>query len=937
MPENSTFDNFVELCSRQLIGREVTVEQIRNTVDMFAHIPCFSNINIEDVVTVLRRNYNVTIDETQTLVDESHYTPWIEDFKNENREWPFWSRYRKYLELTQMPPKVIREIDKMTDNTLDRIFNPRAQQMPIKKKGLVVGQVQSGKTGNYIGLICKAADAGFNMIIVLAGALDDLRSQTQSRLDEGFLGFDTQRRRSFSSTNENWIGVGLIEHNNANVVANSYTTSANKGDFKRGNATTAAAGFNFLSRDPMVFVIKKNKAILNNLTQWLEDYQNSLGEKNLLLIDDEADHFSINTKNDGDRTAINDGIRRLLGLFPKAAYVGYTATPFANIFIDVNDDTDLFPRDFIISLPVPSNYVGPERFFGVVEDLDQEDDPKVIPAINITEDYRALIPDNHKKNDELPNEIPESMKTAIKCFILNCAIRRMRHQEKKHNSMLIHVSRYMNWHERIKELVENEFDTYLRCIEHDDPNFIHELKTMYENDSKSYKSYKTITNIVKGMDIGHDDINIFHSNWDDVHSQLWPAVHKIRVKAINGQSDDELNYASNTPVSVIAIGGDKLSRGLTLEGLSVSYFLRASKMYDTLMQMGRWFGYRPGYVDLCRLFLSGEVNEWYRHIAIATNELRNDFTYLYQTGGTPEHFALKVRTHPGVLKITALGKMRNADEMKVSWAGHLVETYQLLKTSAAIDRNLTATKTLLDSIGNPESNIGANVLWKNVRASLIERFLGDFVLPDSIVNFDLEAMVTFINNLTRKGEYDQWNVVLASPETDKNGTYQFNGHIKANMTLRNDANVDSAYYAIRKNHIISRDQDLIDLDDRKLNDAYNRANEEYQGLFRNEHPNDTKVPNLSKSKWARNNFRSKHTPLLLIYALAPSGTTKPDGTQFDEGSDPIIGFAISFPYTETTSAVSYRVNNTATMATLIESEDEFDSTNDNIYDIDNYD
>ena len=618
-----------DFCYRLLVGKQITDETIISTISKSLLI--YSNVNQDDLKNLLLANFNVSIDITQTLVNRDSYRPWLENFKRTHRKWPFWDRYKNYLQYVKhFNTNVVNEIDDMTDNVLDKMFDPTTQAVAVCKKGLVVGQVQSGKTANYTGLICKAADAGFNLIIVLAGALEDLRCQTQSRLDEGFLGLDTQIARAFNSGNNRWIGVGLIDHKSKGLVANSYTTSATKGDFKKSTATSTAAGFNFLSTEPMLFVIKKNSRILQNLYNWLQANRHDLDTKKLLLIDDEADHYSINTKDAGERTAINRGIRNLLNLFNQKTYIGYTATPFANIFIDINDQEDLFPRDFIISLPIPTNYIGPERFFGVNEDVDAADDDKVIPAVTTINDYGLYIPDNHRKDDVKPQELPNSMKKAIKQFILNCAIRLVRGQEQQHNSMLIHASRYKNWHETITRLVDNEFRSYSNLIKADDPDFLEELKNLYEgnDDSCSYKSYRSITEIVKTMDIGKNDNSIFHASWDNVKNELYNAVIKIKVKAINGDSKEELNYSNGHPVSVIVVGGDKLSRGLTLEGLSVSYFLRASKMYDTLMQMGRWFGYRPGYVDLCRLYLSEEVNEWYRHIAIATKENSDEFKYL---------------------------------------------------------------------------------------------------------------------------------------------------------------------------------------------------------------------------------------------------------------------------------------------------------------------
>ncbi|HWC53983.1 MAG TPA: hypothetical protein VG676_10400, partial [Chitinophagaceae bacterium] len=243
-------------------------------------------------------------------------------------------------------------------------------------------QVQSGKTSNYTGLICKAADAGYKLIIVLAGLHNNLRSQTQLRIDEGFLGFDTQHQRAFNQNNR-WMGVGRID---TSMVAHSLTSSLDKGDFTAGAAN--ALGINFNTNEPIIAVVKKNAGVLNRLLQWLSaqsvempDGRRVIRNKSLLLIDDEADNASINTRPENDGTTrINGLIRDILRLFDKSGYVGYTATPFANIFIPLAED-DLFPRDFIINLPAPSNYIGPEKVFGFQPLGDDDESDTVLPIV----------------------------------------------------------------------------------------------------------------------------------------------------------------------------------------------------------------------------------------------------------------------------------------------------------------------------------------------------------------------------------------------------------------------------------------------------------------------------------------------------------------------------------------------------------------------------
>ncbi|MBK6329634.1 MAG: hypothetical protein IPF62_03610 [Bacteroidetes bacterium] len=458
----------------------VTKNEIEQAVDFALMMPIYKELDRNSLIREVESLYNIRMDDFRIIQDEERRTPWIGNAKA-NITWSFWNRYRDYLQIEKnYSDTVLNQIDKLTDRTLDGLFNP-TEKIIVGKKGLVVGQVQSGKTSNYTGLICKAADAGYKLIIVLAGIHNNLRSQTQLRLDEGFLGFDTQHQRAY---NENGVVIGVGKINQIGV-AHSLTSSLDNGDFAT-KAADSMGGFSFNTAEPIIAVVKKNSKVLERLHTWLSakaetlpDGTKKIRSKSLLLIDDEADNASINTNKDEDTaTRINQHIKSILNLCERSGYVGYTATPFANIFIPIKDD-DLFPRDFIINIPAPSNYIGPEKVFGieVLEDDDDEND-SVLPIVNRVDDYRDSIPNGHKKDDQFPTELPASLKTAIKCFILTCAIRNLRGQEKVHNSMLVHVSRYTRWQKQIKELVENPFNSYRLGIEFNSSSVLNELKRL---------------------------------------------------------------------------------------------------------------------------------------------------------------------------------------------------------------------------------------------------------------------------------------------------------------------------------------------------------------------------------------------------------------------------------------------------------------------------
>ncbi|MBK6329635.1 MAG: Z1 domain-containing protein [Bacteroidetes bacterium] len=282
-----------------------------------------------------------------------------------------------------------------------------------------------------------------------------------------------------------------------------------------------------------------------------------------------------------------------------------------------------------------------------------------------------------------------------------------------------------------------------------------------ETITERYKSYKTVSQIILDT-MPNVDLQVSVHTWEEVLQHLHYATAKIEVREINGGSGDALNYFDHKDgLSVIAVGGDKLSRGLTLEGLSVSYYLRASRMYDTLMQMGRWFGYRPGYVDLCRLFTSRELNEWFCHITLASEELRSEFEYMSDVAGsTPEQYALRVRTHPGVLQISASNKIRRAVNVDISWAGRLVESYQLQKTPKNVQSNLEATKSLINSLPSIFTTKDNHILWKNISADLVKPFFQNFKVSENLKKVDPANLLSFIDISNRSGELTTWNIAI---------------------------------------------------------------------------------------------------------------------------------------------------------------------------------
>jgi hypothetical protein len=911
-------------------------------------------IDVEALTTELRHLFSVGVQDATVLDDHdpSRHVPWLPGKKG-GIQWRFWNRYMTYLERDfGMAPTVVNNLHELTDMILERIEEP-SRDGPWDRRGMVVGSVQSGKTANYIGLINKAVDAGYKLVIVLAGIHSNLRAQTQLRVDEGVLGFDTQKSRRLDNANQ-WVGVGRLP--GERLVMHSLTSSAEDGDF---NKTVAETQNVMIGSDPVVLVIKKNSRLLSNLLNWVlhvagtddpDTGHRVVRNVPLLLIDDEADNASINTKDkaavqgSNEVTAINGKIRRLLDAFEKSAYVGYTATPFANIFINPAAETpehgeDLFPRSFIINVKPPSNYVGPVKVFG----LDGDSDAGILaqdglPIIRQIDDFAlaSTFPPRHKK-DHVPTELPSSLKQAIRCFILACAARRARGQGKKHNSMLVHVTRFVDVQNHVVRLVRDEVLALQRRIEFGDgsrkPTVRDEFKELWDTEF-----------VPVAEALGEDAGSVL--TWAQVDAELHGAASKFVILPINGFAKEALDYKEHEAEgrNVIAVGGDKLSRGLTLEGLSISYFLRTSRMYDTLMQMGRWFGYRPGYLDLCRLFTTGLLAAWYRHIALADAELRREFDYMVAAGLTPEQYGLRVRTHPGGMTVTALNKMCHSQSLELSWAGVLVQSTQLPKDDKRVGENLHATESFLSPMPVPERVGGHETrIWRNVEAAKIASFVESLQLPPQSARASGRQIATFIRQQAAKVEPELtcWTVALISVAqgrhtpiaghdiglVERSAEHQTGdsfGLRKANILSPADEGWDFEGQAFTQDWfdgIADKPELAADLD--WLNDQIGDDDARDVALELTRRWQQTVPPKLrasEKGETKRPNgrvlrlLRRRSHGLLLIYPVQPPTVVKGENNMPDSPTGmadmgiPVIGVALSFPTSDTVLGVEYRVN-----------------------------
>ena len=864
-----------------------------------------SEIDTASLIRELEANVNVVVGPASTLTDdESDHVPWLAD-RRASIEWGFTRRYQRFLrERKAWATATLQRSNDLTDRILGLLEDPN-RPGSWDRRGMVVGEVQSGKTSNYIELICKAADAGYKFIVVLTGTTNSLRAQTQLRFDEGFLGWDTRLNLALNSTNKR-VGVGtLIGERLLRAIPS--TNAEERGDF----SLRVANQFNVrLGGDPVIMVVKKNGAVLRNLTRWakslsLVDPERPIVDVPTLVIDDEADFASINTRptgngGDEDPTVINGRIRELLSAFEKRAYIGYTATPFANIFIHPDQDSagfgrDLFPRDFLVNLPVPSNHVGPTKLFGLPEDPDDETPVAALPLVRVVADHQDHIPNVHKSDQVVP-ELPASLREAMRAFILTCAARAARGDGTQHNSMLIHVTRFVDVQSQVAELVGlvlRDLQNRIRYGDGESPtSIVDELRGMWLGDFEP--SSRDVRRLYPDLMGGCQEVP-----WEAVHSRLVESSQKIQVKVINGAAKDALDYWDHPEgMSAIAIGGDKLSRGLTLEGLSVSYYLRASRMYDTLLQMGRWFGYRPGYVDLCRLYTTAELRDFYSHITMATEELRQEFDLMADRGMSPSDFGLRVRSHPAGLVITATNKMRNGTRMTVSYSADISETISFDRALGGNRRNHELLGRFIASLGAPgpvgSDNRFWNRVWRGVAGEQVADLLGGMSVHQGSRKARGDYLAGYIRSQNAIGGLVNWTVALISNprgESVEVGGWEVHPILRAPHPP--DGLGREGVYGIRR--LVSPTDEMMDLTEGQrewaLDQTVRQHLDHQEGSRHRNVPTRASGPNIRRARDSGNG-------LLLLYPLQ----------ERDLDGLPFVGFASSFPAAERDTPINYYVN-----------------------------
>lgn len=788
--------------------------------------------------------------------------------------WFFWNNLRQFLlGYKNFSEEAVRSLDDSSDRILQQLCDPGDSNFDIK--GLVLGYVQSGKTTNYTALIAKAVDVGYRLVIVFSGIDNSLRRQTQIRLDRELVGFSAN-------------GGYCVQYPEVGKQWHQFTNEDINGDFDRGRANVAA----LQGTQPVLLVMKKNGSVIRRLLKWLEDAPaNNLSSLPVLIIDDEADLASIDTKGSyiqedelddlpedyESPTVINDLIRQLLGKFKKRAYVAYTATPFANVLIphdniDANGLADLYPKDFIIDLPKPAGYFGAEELFGRFDsDSETEHGGK---------DVIRFVPESDVSEIDTNYKTPKSLVKAILLFVLACAVRAERGDEKKPATMLIHVSHIVYKQMIVHAQVEDTFNDLRDQWRYFRGHGIEEqLRNLWEQEY-----------VDRLVDMG--GVNSINS-FDQIKPQLNKVFESIKIKAINYKTGDLLNYEKEPSLKVIAIGGNRLSRGLTLEGLVVSYFYRPSRMYDSLLQMGRWFGYRQGYDDLVRIFLTQDLSGKFSDLARVEYEIREDIKLYEAQGVTPSEMGLRILGHPSML-VTSKSKQRFASTITVSqsYSGQILQTFKFPFTKPEVlipllRNNLEKTDEFIQSLGQPQ-RLKNMPKWSGLSSDIIINFFEKYQIDSNASNIYLPLVIDYIKFQTERSELNKWTVIVRCRESldEKIGDLEISRGIRVPLVNRSRLKSDLNSLGV----ITSPGDEMLDLDEDEIAKL---------DQYRAEHPRIGINP-------AARAVRSSEKGLLLIYPVSKfSGHEIADGLNRTSlyndpngpNADHVICFAVSFPFT----------------------------------------
>ena len=895
--EQAVTDKSFGLLYMMLEGKKYSHTEI---VDAAKQVLAFPMINVpqghpyyEDILEAIVERYEIE-------VGIKTFDPYILAKKKQEGSWlykvkaaiphAFFDRYKQYLRREGFPIKSIENIESSCEKILSYCANPKNESKNEHRRGLVVGDVQSGKTANYLGLINMAYDYGYRIVVLLAGTTNSLRLQTQKRTDSGVIG-----AKSDTIGNQiEYCGVGISNGDHYVVPFTNQTNDFAK--FIQRNLNAEISDF----RKPVVLVVKKNTRILESVIERLQSALKDFDSSSILVIDDEADYASVNTTRPGNEpTATNNCIRTIFNNFPISTYIGFTATPFANIFINPYDDDkeylDLFPADFIVQLNAPDTYFGGADVFPT----DGENLPRSLRLLK--EDEPNFIPVIHKK-EYCYTGLAESLKEAIHVFLINNVIRTVRGDNCKHRSMMINITRYNDVQSKISEYVTDYVEELFNIIEQDSSKKVDDF-IRNQHMKELYDLYLT-----------NDFYAAIRSTipWETIQKGLYGEVKQFQTVVVNsrngkmnhiskGETGERFDYEQyeKEGARVIVIGGLVLSRGLTLEGLMVSYYSRNARTYDTLLQMCRWFGYRPRYKDLCRIYMSQVNIDSFVAALSAVNDLKEQFREMEIHGKTPKEFGLMVKESPDILEtsllVTSRNKMFGTKEIiyHLNYGGVYADTSKLSIDPAVNDHNTMQFERFYEELHFQD--VSGRYMAQSVHKSNVADLIRNLKIPYVNTKFDTEALSEYIEN---SDIFQSWDVVIATGSSKK-------PFLGTHLAVERSFHLNDLYIKIggpnnrvMEPGILNAGLGLTSDEKKKILEEKNRNSEKhYDDLT------------------ALDYLKRRRCPLLIIYPIDLRVTDSDGLTNEDKlavkaalGGKLLLAFAIGFPATQSKVVVKYRAN-----------------------------
>ncbi len=728
-----------------------SVELCESSIDDALDELAISPEQKERVRRTAEREVGLTVRVGPGIGGAETFRPWLAE---RDIEWFHWYRLKTLMSREgKLPIGAVVGLDTVSRRLLERMPPPDASDQWLWK-GMVVGNVQSGKTATFTSLICKAADAGYRLFIVLSGMLNSLRLQTQLRLSREVLGDET---------------VGGIAMP-AGRKWHPLTSNAFDGDF----GTVGGMGVDLLQagQPPSLVVVKKNVPVMDALNEWIENiklkHPEVINDLPVLIIDDESDEASIDTSKTTDPSSTNRELRRLIKVFKKRAYLGFTATPYANCFIPDKEnhphwEKDLYPEDYILPLDTSTSYTGGEKFFGT--DVVWDGTPKsrvegLLQEVPIAE--KALLIPPSKEIDSFKPSITPCLRKAVFSFFLAGAARRYRGEGAEPCTMLIHISRFTEQHAGQKSIVVKFYNEVYQSLSMGNgrDRIIGEFEELWNNDFRP-----TIKRLDKTKD----------TEFPEIEKHLEEFVGQSRTLVVNQDSDDQIDFVREPGLKAIVIGGQSLGRGLTLEGLVTTFFMREPGNQSTAMQMQRWCGYRGSYLDLCRLYTTKEISDYYREFLAIEMEMRDELSKFETDKLSPVEVGVRLRQHPDIPLVSSAkkGAMR---EVSRGYAGKILQTTVFdMSDHSLLRSNVTALNELVkkakSEVGDPEAPGDGNQVWNDVNASTVLDFLCSYEYPShkGRSSFNSASIRSYIREKNAGKELTKWTVALCGIQKDTNG------------------------------------------------------------------------------------------------------------------------------------------------------------------------